>query len=244
MTPIDFKQLTTVADILMLSPEQMDVLWKWANRTKHDRPSGLGINGMPLLSVGRCIEFLIDKGIPLKELMAALASDFHNTPDAELLDVLWDSVRLVLAKPQLKVVVKDGAMQLKVIVPSKLHSDGSMQQWMGKDQWKQLTQGEMARLWAWVNKTPSDIPRMFYNISDRPMLSIGRLLEFLTDHKMSLKEIFQQIALYENTEWVKMQLIDVLWDDVKKVLRLPVPIHRSVVDVELVFDLHQEGKGV
>ena len=213
----EFKQLTTPSDIVMLTEEQMNQLWRWANRTKFDRPAGLGINGMPLLSIGRCIEFLIDKQVPMKELMTALADDFHNTPDAQLLDILWDSVRVILSKPRLPV-----GETLAWINPKELKPMGSMQQWMGKNHWKQLTVGEMSRIWAWVQKVPSETPRMFYSENDRPMLSIGRLLEFLTDNGMSLSDIFRQCVLYENKEWCKMQLIDVLWEKVKLVLKLPV----------------------
>lgn len=211
----EFKQFTTVSDLLLLTEDQQNKLWKWANRTKFERPHGMGINGMSLLSVGRCIEFLIDHGVPMKDLMAALASDFHDNTDLQLLDILWSSVAIVLAKPQLP------GEQLAWIKPNELKPRGSMQQWISNNQWKQLTQGEMSRIWAWVNKTPSDIPRIFYSEHDRPMLSIGRLLEFLTDNNMSLKEIFEQCMLYENKEWVKMQLIDILWERVKLVLKLP-----------------------
>lgn len=217
---MDFKQFTTPADLRLLTNEQMDELWRWANRSKHDRPAGLGINGMPLLSIGRCIEFLIDHQIPMKELMASLAADFHFKPDNQLLDLLWECIRIGLAKPKLS---EEDQKRWGWIKPTELKPRGNMQQWMGRDQWKQLTDGEKARIWAWVNKTPSDTPRIFFSVHDRPMLSIGRLLEFLVENGMSLKEIFQQVAFYENKEWNKMQLIDILWERVKIVLKLPLP---------------------
>ena len=215
----DFKQLTLPSDLLMLTEEQMGKLWKWANRTKFDRPPNMGINGMPLLSVGRCIEFLIDHQIPMKELMASLASDFHNTPDAQLLDILWSGVCIVLAKPEMRI---DNAQVLKSITPNELKPRGSMQQWISAKQWKDLTETEMARVWAWAQKIPTETPRVFYNVSSRPMLSVGRLLELLVDHGMTLKEIFQQCMLCENKEWNKMQLIEVLWERVKLVLKAPL----------------------
>ena len=211
----DFKQLTSVQQIADLTEEQRNKLWRWANRSKYDKALP-GITGMPLLSVGRCIEFLLDHHIPLKELMAALTTDFNNNPGAELLDVLWDSVCIVLARPTNSEIPKI------VVTASDLKPMGSMQQWVSGNQWKQLTVGEMEGLWGWVFKTPSETPRMFYNMSDRPMLSIGRLLEFLTEKGLTLKEIFQSCMMYENKEWGKMQLIDVLWEKVKIVLKLPI----------------------
>ena len=208
-----------MADILMLTDKQMDYLWKWANRTKYDRPQGLGLNGMPLLSVGRCIEFLLDHGIPMKELMAALTSDFHDV-QAQILDILWDSVRVVLAKP------RPLGEQLAWIKPAELKPKGSMQQWVSNKQWKELTDGEMKRVWSWALKIP-DTTRIFYDEHDRPMLSIGRLLQFLVDNGMSLAEIFRQCRLYENQEWSKMQLMDVLWVKVKTILKLPVVNYAS-----------------
>ena len=219
----DFKQLTSVQQIASLPEDQKNALWRWANRTKYDKALP-GLSGMPLLSVGRCIEFLVDHQIPMKELMMALGDDFNNNPDADLIDVLWDSVCVVLVKPKLPQEAPKIA-----ITPNKLVTRGTMQQWISGKQWKELSSGEMARLWDWVLKTPSDTPRVFYNLSDRPMLSIGRLLEFLTDKGMNLKEIFQSCMMYENKEWSKMQLIDVLWDKVKLVLKLPVALNEKKV---------------
>jgi len=203
----------------MFTEEQQNTLWKWANNSKFDRPPGSGLNGMPLLSIGRCFEFIIDHNVPVKELMAALAQDFHDTPNVQLLDILWSSVKIILAKPKLS---QSEQVAWGWIKPNELKPRGSMQQWMSKNQWKELTDGEMKRLWQWAGRMPSDTPRIFYNENDRPMLSIGRLLEFLVDNGMSFEDIFKQCILYENKEWVKMQLIDVLWDRVKLVLKLPV----------------------
>ena len=213
----DSKQFTSVKQIADLTEEQRNTLWRWANRSKYDKALP-GISGMPLLSVGRCIEFLVDHQIPMKELMMTLADDFHNNPYAELIDVLWDCVCIGLAKSEMN----QRLLPKVAIMPSELVTRGSMQQWISNRQWKTLNAGEMARLWQWVLKTPSEVPRIFYDVSDRPMLSIGRLLEFLTDNGMTLKEIFQSCMMYENKEWSKMQLIDVLWEKVKIVLKLPL----------------------
>ena len=217
----EFKQLTSVAQIASLQEAQMNILWKWANRTKYDKPT-TGISGMPLLSIGRCIEFSIDHGVPMSALMAGLAIDYHENKDHQLIDLLWECILAVLQMPQLK-LAPDGTVIQKIwIKPSELITKGTMQQYIDTMRWKQLTDGEMGRLWAWSMKAKSDTPRLFTNLQDMPMLSIGRLLEFLTDNGMTLKEIFSQCMVYQNKEWSKMQLIDVLWEKVKLVLKLPI----------------------
>lgn len=215
---MEFKQLTTPSDYNGFTEEQLDMIFKWANNTKHNRPSGMGLNGMPLLSIGRCIEHLIDHGVPLKELMLSLASDFNNNPSAQLIDVLWDCMKIILSKPK---IPQEEQPKLAWINPGELKPRGGMQQWIGKQHWKQLSETEMSRIWKWASMT-SDTTRVFYSEYDKPMLSIGRLLEFLTDNGMSLSDIFKQCTTYENKDWCKMQLIDVLWEKVKLVLKLPV----------------------
>ena len=211
------KQYITAQDLLMLTSEQQDWLWRWANRAKADRPKGFGLNGMPLLSVGRCIEFLIDHNISLSKLMQSLAVDFHEKHDRQLIDILWDCVILILNK----ININHTKFRYKWIKASDLITKGTMAQWINREQWKQLSDSEMAKLWKWANKVDGDI-KLFLNMKDMPMLSIGRLLEFLTDNGMDLKEIFDFCSKYKNTEWNKMQLVDVLWGKVKMILKASV----------------------
>lgn len=211
---MELKQYITAQDLLMLTPEQQDWLWRWANRTKADRPKGLGLNGMPLLSIGRCIEFLIDNDIPLKKLMASLAIDFHDKHDKQLIDILWECVVLMLNKMD----ITPAKFRYKWIKASDLVTRGTMVQWINREQWKQLSDSEMAKLWKWANKEDGDV-KLFLNLRNMPMLSVGRLLEFLTDNGMDLKEIFNSCSRYKNTEWNKMQLIDVLWGKVKLIIK-------------------------
>ena len=219
------KEYITPSDLLMLNDQQMDLLWRWANRSKLSRPSGLGLNGMPLLSIGRCIEFLIDSGVAMKGLMNGLAVDLHDNKE-ELVDVLWACVRVVLNNPVLL-----SSPKLKWIKPKNLITKGTMVQWIDAIRWKELTESEMARLWSW-SSNGEDSDKLFTNLSNRPMLSIGRLIEFLTDKGMNLKEIFQQCAVYENKEWNKLQLIDILWEKVKLMLRAAPINQKSVIDIK------------
>lgn len=213
------QQFITPTDIAALTEDQQNMLWKWANRTKLDRPKGMGINGMPLLSIGRCIEFLIDHDVPMKELMTALVADFQEGKEKELVDILWGAIVIVLETSRLQ-LQPENLPKIKKIRSGDLITKGTMQQWIQAKQWKQLSDAQMLKMWHWAGKKGNEL--VFFQIHDVPMLSIGRLLEFLIDHQMILKEIFQDCMKYENREWNKMQLIDVLWEKAKLVLRLPI----------------------
>lgn len=211
------KQLTLPSQILELSDSEMEELWQWAYRTQSKRPT-IGLGGMPLLSIGRLIEFLIDYKIPLNKVMYGLELDFQNNPDAQILDILWGCVKVILKSPKREI-------NKERYIPTK--PGGTMKQWVSRDMWKQLSDFEQSRLRKWATKDSNlklfNAPSTdFFNTTslyDVPMLSVGYILELLSDHGMPFSAIFKGLAFYENKEWNKKQLIDVLWENVKIVLK-------------------------
>jgi len=91
-----------------------------------------------------------------------------------------------------------------------------MKQHITKKQWNELSQENKTKICDWFEKVKEEVLTM-----DRKNMSIGEMIEFLGDdlYIISRSYVGWEIRLVETRNFLKEELVDALWEDVKNKLQ-------------------------